>query len=164
MKTNPEHPHTGIGLTSACNTAASAFLSSSSACDKLMEMALDGSAVKILGQYCFAKDVCDAWTLQCEEEDVLQFQAFEVDGPPQKKILAALVRGREAKNISQGSTRARIFMENLTLTEGKTWLHCRPCKPIRTLIRAPQFTTWMKYYDQVPLFQTGTKCNHPQCA
>ena len=35
----------------------------------------------------------------------------------------------------------------------------------RVLSRPPQFTTWMKfYYCQVPLFQTRTKCNRPQCA
>ena len=46
MKTNPEHPHIGIGLILACDTAASAFLSSASACNKLVEMALTGSAVR----------------------------------------------------------------------------------------------------------------------
>ena len=51
----------------------------------------------------------------------------------------------------------------MSLPEAKTWLHCRPCKPLRTLINTPQFTTWMKYYCQVPLFQTGTKYNRPQC-
>ena len=79
MKTNPKHPHIRIGLTSAPDTAASAFLSSASACNKLVEMALMGSAAKGFGQYCFAKDACDAWTLQCEEEAVLPFQAFEVN-------------------------------------------------------------------------------------
>ena len=52
----------------------------------------------------------------------------------------------------------------MSLPEAKTWLHYRSCKPLRTLINAPQFTTWMKYYCQVPLFQTGKKCNRPQCA
>ena len=46
MKTDPEHPHLGIGLTSACDTAASAFISSAAGCNKLVEMALMGSAVK----------------------------------------------------------------------------------------------------------------------
>ena len=55
MKTNPEHPHVGIGLTSACDTAASAFLSSASCCNKLMEMAVIDSAAKGAEQYCFAK-------------------------------------------------------------------------------------------------------------
>ena len=45
MKTNHEHPHIGIGLPSACDTAASAFLSSTSGCKKLVEMALTDSAV-----------------------------------------------------------------------------------------------------------------------
>ena len=49
MRTNPEHPHIGIGFTSACDTAASAFLSSASRCNKLVEMAVTGSAVKDLG-------------------------------------------------------------------------------------------------------------------
>ena len=127
-------------------------------------MALTGSAVKGLGLYCFAKDAYDAWALQCEEEDFLPFQAFEVDRPPQQKNLAALVHKKKAKNVSQGSTRIRLFRENMSLPEAKTWLHCRPCKSLRTLINAPQFTTWMKHYCQVPLFQTGTKCNRTQCA
>ena len=84
------------------------------------------------------------------------------DRPPQQKILAALVHKKKAKNVSKGSTRMRIFRENMSLPEAKTWLHCRPCKPLRTLIIARQFTTWMKYY--FPLFQTRTKCNRPQCA
>ena len=61
----------------------------------------------------------------------------------------------------------RIFRENMSLPEAKTWLHCRPCTPLRTLINVPQFTTWTKYYCQVPLLQTRTKCNpvhRPQCA
>ena len=157
METNPEHPHIGIGLTSACDTAASAFPSSASCCNKLVYMEPTGSAAKGLGQYCFVKDAYDAWTLQCEEADILPFQAFEVDGPPQRKIFSALVRKKKAKNVSQGSTRMRIFRENVSLAEVKTWLHCRPCKPLRTPINAPQFTPWMKYYCKVPLFQTETK-------
>ena len=62
MKTNPEHPHIGIGLISACDTPATAFLSSASACNELAEMAQTGSAVRGLDQYCFAKDAYDAWT------------------------------------------------------------------------------------------------------
>ena len=58
----------------------------------------------------------------------------------------------------------RISRENMSLPEAKTWLHCRACKPLRTLLNAPQFTTWMKCCCPVPLFQTGTKCNRPQCA
>ena len=52
----------------------------------------------------------------------------------------------------------------MSLPEAKTWLHCGPCKPFRTLIDTPQFTTWMMYYCQVSLFQSRTKCNRPQCA
>ena len=52
----------------------------------------------------------------------------------------------------------------MSLPEAKNRLHCRPCKPLRTLINAPKFTTRMKYYCQVPLFQTGTNCNRPQFA
>ena len=66
LKTNPEHPHIGIGLTSACNIAASAFLSSASGCDKLVEKVLTGSAAMGLGQYYFAKDAYDAWAQQWE--------------------------------------------------------------------------------------------------
>ena len=79
MKTNPEHPHIGIGLTSACDIAASAFLSQASGGNKLVQMALTGSTVKGLGQCCFAKDAYDALAQQCGEEDVLPSQAFEVE-------------------------------------------------------------------------------------
>ena len=64
MKTNPEHPHIGIRLTSAWGTAASAFLSSASGRNKILEMALTSSAVKRFGQYYFAEDAYDAWALQ----------------------------------------------------------------------------------------------------
>ena len=67
MKTNSEHQRIGIGLTSACDAVASAFFSSASSCNKLVDMSLPGSAVEVLGQYCFAEDAYDAWTLQCEE-------------------------------------------------------------------------------------------------
>ena len=87
----------------------------------LVEIARTGSAVNGLGQYCFAKDAYDAWAQQCEEEDVLPFQAFEVDRPPQQKILAALVHKKKAKNVSQGSTRMRIFREDVSLPEAKIW-------------------------------------------
>ena len=83
MRTNPERPHIGIGLTSACDTAVSAFLLSASGCNMRVEMALTGSAGKGFWQYGFAKDEYDAWVLQCEEADVLPFQAFAVDRPPQ---------------------------------------------------------------------------------
>ena len=128
-----------------------------------MEMALTGSAVKGLGQYYFAKDAYDSWTLQCEEADVLPFQVFEVDIPPLQIILAALVHKRKAKNVSHGSTRIRIFRENMSLPEAKTW-NAGHVRRFELFINAPQFTTWIKYYCQVPLFQTGTKCNRPQCA
>ena len=119
-------------------------ISSTSGCNKLVEMALTGTAVKGLGQYCFPKDAYDAWAQQCEEEDVLPFQAFEIDRPPQQKLLAKPVHKKKGKNISQGSMRIHIFRGNMSLPEAKTWLHCRPCKPLRTLINAPQLTTWMK--------------------
>ena len=106
----------------------------------------------------------DEQAQQCEEEDVFPFQAFEVDRAPQRKILAALVYKDKAKNASQGFTPMRIFSESMSLPVAKTWLHCRPCKPLLTLINAPQFTPWMKYYCQVSLFQIGTKYNRPQCA
>ena len=48
---------------------------------------------------------------QCQEKDVLPFQAFQVDRPPQQKILAALVHKTKAKNISQESTRMRLQEE-----------------------------------------------------
>ena len=141
MKTNPEHLHIGIRLSSACDTAASSVLPSASACNKLVEMAITGSAVKGIGRHSFAKNAYDAWAQQCEEEEVLPLQAFDVDRPPKQKFLGALVHKKKAKNVLQGSSRMRIFRANMSLPEAKTWLHCRPCKPLRTLINASQFTT-----------------------
>ena len=129
-----------------------------------MEMAVFGSAATGIGHYCFAKDAYDAWALQCEEEDVLPFQAFEVDRPPQQKNLSPTRSQKESlKRITRIYAHAHVPGEYES-TGGENWLHCRPYKPLRTLINAPQFTTWMKYYCQVSLFQTGTKCNRPQCA
>ena len=167
MKMNPEHTHIGIGLTSARDTAASAFPSSASACNKLMEMALTGSAVRGLGQYCFAKDAYDAWTQQCEEEDHFPFQVFEVDLPPQQKLSATRSQKESQEHIIRIYEQAHLRGEyestggeNVVALQAMQ-LHAWPCNWLRTLINAPQFTTWMKYYCQVPLFQSGTKCNRP---
>ena len=82
-------------------------------------MALTGSASKGLRQDCFAKDAYDAWTLQCQEEDVLLLQTFEVDRTLPQKLLPPLAHKKKAKNVSQGSTRMRIFRENMSLPEAK---------------------------------------------
>ena len=57
----------------------------------------------------------------------------------------------------------RIFREHMTLPEAKTWVQCRPSKTLRTLIEHQHFTTWMKDYRQVPLFQSASKCPRVQC-
>ena len=57
----------------------------------------------------------------------------------------------------------RIFREHMTLPDAKTWVQRRPSKILRTLIKSQHFTTWMKYYSHVPLFQSGSKCPRDQC-
>ena len=60
-------PHLGIGLNSAEDTAAAAFISSSAPCDKLVSMALTGSILQGLRGYAFAKRAHAAWASQCGE-------------------------------------------------------------------------------------------------
>ena len=57
----------------------------------------------------------------------------------------------------------RIFREHRTLPEAKAWVQCTPLKTLRALIKPQHFTTWMKYYCQVPLFQSASKCPRVQC-
>ena len=161
--TSFDYPHICIGLTSAADTAAAAFIGSSAACDKLVSMAMAGSILQGPRGYAFAKQAHAAWASQCEEGAALPLEAFEVDRPPQQKTIAALVHARKIKALPQGSTHMRIFREHMTLPEAKSWVQCRPSKTLRTLIKLHNFTTWMKYYCQVPLFQSGTKCPPVQC-
>ena len=55
--TSSEYPHLGIGLTSAGDTAAAAFIASSAACDKPVSVAFTGSILQGLRGYAFAKEV-----------------------------------------------------------------------------------------------------------
>ena len=89
--------------------------------------------------------------------------ASDVDRPPQQKTLAAIVRTGKIKALPKGSTRMRIFREHMTLPETKTWVQCRLSRTLQTLIKSQHFTTWMKYYCQVPLFQSGSKRPFVQC-
>ena len=98
------------------------------------------TTVKGLGQNCFAKDGYDAWAQRCEDEDVLPFQAFEVDRPPRQKLLPGLVHKKKTKNISQGSTRMRIFRENMSLPRRKTGCtagHGSRFELLATLLNSP---------------------------
>ena len=126
-------------------------------------MALTGSILEGLRGYAFAKQAHAAWASQCEEGAALTFEAFEVDRPPQLKTLAALVHTRKIKALPQSSTRMHVFREHMILPEPNTWVQCRPSKMLRTLIKPQHFTTWMKYYCQVPLFQSGSKCPRVHC-
>ena len=75
----------------------------------------------------------------------------------------ALVHARKITAFPRGSARMCIFRKHMTLPEAKTRVLCGPSKKLRTLIKPQHFTTWMKYYCQVPLFQSGSKCPHVQC-
>ena len=163
VTTGSEHPHLGIGLTYAADTAAAAFIASSADCDKLVSMVLTESILQGLCGYAFAKQAHAAWASQCEEGAALPFDSFEVDRRPQQKTLAALVHAQNINALPQGSTLMRIFLEHMTLPEAKTWVQCRPSKTLRTLIKPQHFTSWMKYYCRVPLFQSGSKCPRVQC-
>ena len=55
VSTSSDYPHLGIGLTSAADTAAAAFIASSAACDKLVSIALTGSMLQGLDGYAFAR-------------------------------------------------------------------------------------------------------------
>ena len=57
----------------------------------------------------------------------------------------------------------RIMREHMTLPEIKNWVQYRPSKTKQTLIKPQHFTTWMKYYCRVPLFQSGSKCPRVLC-
>ena len=83
VNTSSDNPHLGIGLTSASDTAAAAFIASSTACGKLVSVALTGSILQGLRGYAFAKQAHAAWASQCEEGAALPFEAFEVDRPPE---------------------------------------------------------------------------------
>ena len=109
MKTNPERSHIGIGLTSACDIAASAFLSQASGCNKLVEMALTGSTVKGVGQCCFAKDAYDALAQQCGEEDVVTFHAFEVK--------LAYLRNKNSQRHSFSKRKPKTYRKDLRAYE-----------------------------------------------
>ena len=109
-------------------------------------------------RYAFAKHAHDAWASQCEQGTALPFEAFEVDRPSQQKTVAALGHARQIEALPQGSTRMRIFRQHMTLPEAKNWVQLWPSKTLRTLIKPQHFRTWMKYYCQVPLFQSRSKC------
>ena len=81
--------------------------------------------------------------------------AFEGDRPPQQKALAALVYARKIKALLQSSARMRIFRENMTLPEAKTWVQCRPSKALRTLIKPQHLPTWMKYFVKYLFFNVA---------
>ena len=162
LTTSSDYPHLGVGLISAADTAAAAFIASSTACEKLVSMALKGSTFQGLREYAFARQEHAAWASQCEEGAALPFEAFEFDRAPQQKTLAALFHARKIKALPQGSTLMRIFREYMTFPEAKTWVQCRPSKTLRSVIKPQHFTTWMKYYCQVPLFQSGSKCPRAQ--
>ena len=57
----------------------------------------------------------------------------------------------------------RIFREHMTLPEAKTSVQWPALNTLRILIKPYHFTTWMKYYLQVPLFQSWSKCPRVQC-
>ena len=55
VTTSFDYPHLGIGLTSAADTVAAAFIASSATCDKLVNMASTRSILHGLRRYAFAK-------------------------------------------------------------------------------------------------------------
>ena len=109
--TSSDYPHLGIGVTSAADTSAAAFIASSAACEKLVSMALTGSILQGLRGYAFAKQAHAALASQCEEGAALPFEVYEVDRPPQRKTLAALVHARRSRLYSKGQ-RSFAFSAN----------------------------------------------------
>ena len=144
FKTSSEFPHLEIRLTSAEETAASAFLLSAAGCSNLVEQSAMDTSLRGLDRDVSAKDAYHVCAKQCERNSVLSFQAFRVERPPQQKPVTALVHQRSMKSIPHGSSRLRIFRENMTLPEAKTWIHCRPSKALRTQIKPNHVRTWMK--------------------
>ena len=89
--------------------------------------------------------------------------SFRVWSTAATKNLSGTRSCTKDQGLTQGSTRMRIFRERMTLSQAKTWILCRPSKALRTLIKPERFTTWMKCYCRVPLFQSGTKCPSVRC-
>ena len=52
----------------------------------------------------------------------------------------------------------------MTLPEAKTWANCTPSTGYATYIPHHHFKVWLQYCCQVPLFQSRTRCQRPQCA
>ena len=56
------------------------------------------------------------------------------------------------KNAQCGSTRVRIFGENMTLPKAKKRIHCRTWKALR-MSKEHHFWIWIKYYCQFPVLK-----------
>ena len=95
----------------------------------------------------------------CETNTVVPITQFDVERPPQKHTLTALVHKNMQKNYTEGTRRLQLIRSSMSLPDAL----CRRTKAFTTYTPNGEFHAWLQFYCQVALVEPGTRCPRKKC-
>ena len=162
-----DQPTFGVGLTSAANTAAAAFLASASLTKRLCDSFPGTRPNSPLSEDDEVLKSYEIYRGQCAPGKAIPLAELESDKTPSQKALVARVYEHAIAHLRKGDTRTQAFRASLSLPGSKDWLKCTPSPGLGTYIADRNFRIWFQYFCQVPLFRpdaTCHRCNKPMDA
>ena len=157
------NPCFGVGLTSAEDTASSAFLSSMGLVRSLHCFMLQ----RAIPTEPNAKQDCinayHDWRSRVHHDAILPWEAVSSSHCPSKRKLSRRVHDTTQRQLPAGNERKKVLRAFLGVLGAKDWLKAQPSPGLGTHIQDRDFRLWFKVFCRIPLFNGTEKCPQNGC-
>ena len=160
---NTTNPCFGVCLTSAEDTASSAFLSSMGLLRGLHCFMLQGAIPTEPNAEQDCKNAYKDWRSRVHHDAILPWEAVSSSHSPSQRKLPRRVHDTTQGRLPAGDERTKALLASLSVLGAKDWLKAQPSPGLGTHIQDRNFRLWFKYFCRIPPFNGSEKCPRNGC-